>query len=213
MTSPWPCPRTCGWSGRATASTATGRPTSPCSWPRARACRRGTSPTTLAARLRAVAGVRSVDVAGPGVPQHHPRRRLGRRAGPHDRRGRAGLRARRRRGRARGSTSSSSPPTRPARSTSAAPAGPRSATPWPGVLEAAGAEVTREYYFNDHGAQIDRFAALAAGRRQGRAGPEDGYAGDYIADIATAGAGERARHPRPAGRPRRRRLPRRSAST
>ena len=33
------------------------------------------------------------------------------------------------------------------------------------LLEATGAEVTREYYFNDHGAQIDRFASLAARQR------------------------------------------------
>jgi arginyl-tRNA synthetase len=54
------------------------------------------------------------------------------------------------------------------------------------VLEASGADVTREYYFNDTGAQIDRFAGslLAAGR--GEAPPEDGYAGGYIDDIARA---------------------------
>jgi arginyl-tRNA synthetase len=51
-------------------------------------------------------------------------------------------------------------------------------------LQAAGAEVTREYYFNDHGAQIDRFARslIAAYRRE--PAPEDGYGGAYIADIA-----------------------------
>ena len=38
------------------------------------------------------------------------------------------------------------------------------------LLEASGAEVTREYYFNDAGAQIDRFAAQPAGRRAGPAG-------------------------------------------
>jgi arginyl-tRNA synthetase len=52
------------------------------------------------------------------------------------------------------------------------------------VFEAQGAEVTREYYFNDHGAQIDRFARslLAAARKQ--EAPEDGYAGAYITEIA-----------------------------
>ena len=52
------------------------------------------------------------------------------------------------------------------------------------IFEAQGAEVTREYYFNDHGAQIDRFARslLAAARNQDA--PEDGYAGAYIDDIA-----------------------------
>ena len=52
------------------------------------------------------------------------------------------------------------------------------------VFEFCGADVTREYYFNDHGAQIDRFAKslLAAARNQ--PAPEDGYAGAYINEIA-----------------------------
>ena len=52
------------------------------------------------------------------------------------------------------------------------------------VFESQGAEVTREYYFNDHGAQIDRFARslLAAARKQ--EAPEDGYSGAYITEIA-----------------------------
>ena len=51
------------------------------------------------------------------------------------------------------------------------------------ILEAQGADVTREYYFNDHGAQIDRFSRslLAAARKQ--PAPEDGYAGEYINEI------------------------------
>jgi arginyl-tRNA synthetase len=54
------------------------------------------------------------------------------------------------------------------------------------VLATQGAQVVREYYFNDAGAQIDRFARslLAAARQQ--PAPEDGYAGEYIGDIATA---------------------------
>jgi len=53
------------------------------------------------------------------------------------------------------------------------------------VLVANGADVTREYYFNDHGAQIDRFArSLLASARQ-QPVPDDGYAGQYIDDIAT----------------------------
>ena len=54
------------------------------------------------------------------------------------------------------------------------------------VLEAAGARVTREYYFNDHGAQIDRFARSLLAAAKGEEAPEDGYAGAYIADIAAA---------------------------
>jgi arginyl-tRNA synthetase len=52
------------------------------------------------------------------------------------------------------------------------------------VLEASGAVVVREYYFNDHGAQIDRFARSLLARAQGHEAPEDGYGGQYIADIA-----------------------------
>jgi len=53
------------------------------------------------------------------------------------------------------------------------------------VLEASGAAVTREYYFNDHGAQIDRFSRSLAAAARGEATPEDGYAGAYIQDIAS----------------------------
>ncbi|MHC3002990.1 arginine--tRNA ligase [Gordonia metallireducens] len=52
------------------------------------------------------------------------------------------------------------------------------------VLAARGADVTREYYFNDHGAQIDRFARSLEAAALGNPTPEDGYAGDYIGDIA-----------------------------
>ncbi len=52
------------------------------------------------------------------------------------------------------------------------------------VLEANGADVTREYYCTDHGAQIDRFARSLLASARGREVPDDGYAGDYIDDIA-----------------------------
>ena len=52
------------------------------------------------------------------------------------------------------------------------------------VLEASGAEVTREYYFNDHGAQIDRFTRSLIASAEGEPTPEDGYAGTYIDEIA-----------------------------
>jgi len=52
------------------------------------------------------------------------------------------------------------------------------------VLQAQGAEVTREYYFNDHGAQIDRFARSLMAAAKGEETPEDGYAGAYIDEIA-----------------------------
>ena len=54
------------------------------------------------------------------------------------------------------------------------------------LLEASGAKVSREYYFNDHGAQIDRFARSLLAAANGESAPEDGYGGAYIADIAQA---------------------------
>jgi arginyl-tRNA synthetase len=52
------------------------------------------------------------------------------------------------------------------------------------LLRAEGADVTTEYYFNDAGAQIERFAGslLAAVRHEPP--PDDGYAGEYISQIA-----------------------------
>ena len=52
------------------------------------------------------------------------------------------------------------------------------------VLAARGAKVTREYYFNDHGSQIDKFARSLEASALGEPTPEDGYAGEYIVDIA-----------------------------
>ena len=57
------------------------------------------------------------------------------------------------------------------------------------VLEAAGWSVEREYYFNDTGGQMDRFGASVEARflqlvgREAE-GPEDGYHGDYVIDLA-----------------------------
>ncbi|MGM1061803.1 arginine--tRNA ligase [Saccharothrix sp. Mg75] len=52
------------------------------------------------------------------------------------------------------------------------------------ILAANGGEVTREYYFNDAGAQIDRFVRSLIAAAKGEPAPEDGYAGGYISDIA-----------------------------
>lgn len=52
------------------------------------------------------------------------------------------------------------------------------------ILSSQGAKVTREYYFNDHGAQIDRFARSLVAAHQGDPTPDDGYGGAYIGDIA-----------------------------
>ncbi len=54
------------------------------------------------------------------------------------------------------------------------------------VLAAAGAEVTREFYINDRGVQMDRFGMSIAAAAQGQPIPEDGYHGGYIADLAAA---------------------------
>jgi arginyl-tRNA synthetase len=52
------------------------------------------------------------------------------------------------------------------------------------VLSAQGGEVTREYYFNDAGAQIDRFVRSLIAAAKGEPPPEDGYAGSYLSDVA-----------------------------
>jgi arginyl-tRNA synthetase len=52
------------------------------------------------------------------------------------------------------------------------------------LLSFAGHEVEREYYYNDAGAQMDRFRASVEARRRGEEPPEDGYQGAYIADLA-----------------------------
>ena len=52
------------------------------------------------------------------------------------------------------------------------------------VLSAAGAQVTREFYINDRGRQMDLFGQSVQAAAQGKPIPEDGYQGDYIADLA-----------------------------
>ena len=52
------------------------------------------------------------------------------------------------------------------------------------VLEAAGAEVTREFYINDRGNQMDLFGASIEATALGQPVAEDGYHGAYIADLA-----------------------------
>ncbi|MBA3339976.1 MAG: arginine--tRNA ligase [Geodermatophilaceae bacterium] len=52
------------------------------------------------------------------------------------------------------------------------------------LMVATGADVVREYYFNDAGAQIDRFAASLDAAARGEPAPLDGYQGDYIGDVA-----------------------------
>ena len=53
------------------------------------------------------------------------------------------------------------------------------------VLTAAGAKVTREFYINDRGVQMDKFGASLQAAALGQPRPEDGYHGAYIDDLAT----------------------------
>ena len=52
------------------------------------------------------------------------------------------------------------------------------------LLELDGQQVEREYYLNDAGTQIRLFAASIAARMRGEDPPDDGYAGDYVSDLA-----------------------------
>ncbi len=61
------------------------------------------------------------------------------------------------------------------------------------LLEFAGHEVAREYYFNDAGGQVLNLGRSIQARARGETVPEDGYPGAYVADLAAAleGAAER----------------------
>jgi arginyl-tRNA synthetase len=52
------------------------------------------------------------------------------------------------------------------------------------LLEFAGHDVEREYYYNDEGAQMDRFRASVEAAGRGEEPPEDGYRGTYVAELA-----------------------------
>jgi arginyl-tRNA synthetase len=62
------------------------------------------------------------------------------------------------------------------------------------LLESQGDKVTREFYYNDAGAQIHNLALSVQARKRGQkpgdpGWPTDGYAGEYIQDIANAYSG------------------------
>ena len=76
--------------------------------------------------------------------------------------------------------------TRPARSRSRRRATARTATRVARLLAFGGHEVAREYYYNDAGAQLDRFRASIEALRRGEPVPEDGYQGDYVVELAKA---------------------------
>jgi arginyl-tRNA synthetase len=54
------------------------------------------------------------------------------------------------------------------------------------LLELAGHDVEREYYYNDSGAQMDRFRTSVDAVRRGEEPPADGYHGAYLAELARA---------------------------
>jgi arginyl-tRNA synthetase len=61
------------------------------------------------------------------------------------------------------------------------------------LIELAGHTVEREYLLNDVGSQVQRFAESIAARMRGEDPPDDGYSGEYVAELASelgaAGAG------------------------
>ena len=137
----------------------------------------------LATRLRQVEGVASVDVAGPGFLNL--------------RLAQASLSSVVRhileRGPAYGTNAAAAGQNVNLEFVSANPTGPIhiGGVRWAAVgdalarlLEASGATVTREYYVNDGGAQIDRFAESLLAAAAGAPTPEDGYAGAYVAEWA-----------------------------
>ncbi|MEO6206266.1 MAG: arginine--tRNA ligase [Mycobacteriales bacterium] len=137
----------------------------------------------LASRLRDVAGVASVDVAGPGFLNVTL---------AEDALGQVALAAIAA-GPAYGHNEAAAGQSINLEFVSANPTGPIhiGGVRWAAVgdalarlLEASGAKVTREYYFNDHGAQIDRFARSLLAAAKGEPAPEDGYGGAYIGEIA-----------------------------
>jgi arginyl-tRNA synthetase len=163
--------------------------------------RAGLAPRELAAalagRLGRIAGIKSVEVAGPGflnirleAAAAGELARVVVEAGP--RYGHSGVLAGQRLN---------------LEFVSANPTGPLhlGAVRWAAVgdalarlLRATGADVTTEYYFNDTGAQVDRFADSLLAAARGQDPPEGGYAGEYLTEIAAAVV---ARHPDAAAQP------------
>ncbi|MCF2706637.1 arginine--tRNA ligase [Arcanobacterium haemolyticum] len=137
----------------------------------------------LAGRIEAISGVDSVEVAGPGFLNV----RLS--AASAGELARTILEA----GADFGRTEANTGKTVNLEYVSANPTGPLhiGGTRWAAVgdslariLSFTGAKVVREYYFNDHGNQIDHFSSSLLARAKGREVPEDGYGGQYIEDIA-----------------------------
>jgi arginyl-tRNA synthetase len=67
------------------------------------------------------------------------------------------------------------------------------------LLEFAGHEVLREYYFNDAGSQLIKLGESIQARARGEAPPEDGYQGEYVAELAAQVPGAADRDPEEIG--------------
>jgi arginyl-tRNA synthetase len=137
----------------------------------------------LAARLRGQAGIAAVDVAGPGFLNL----RLSEAAQGELARTIVGA------GREFGRTDTLAKERINLEFVSANPTGPvhLGHTRWAALgdslrrlLEAAGADVASEHYVNDAGVQMQRFGESLYAAAHGRPTPPDGYAGDYIDDVA-----------------------------
>ena len=150
--------------------------------------RAGTNPRALAEelaeRLRADAGIAAVDVAGPGFMN------ITVEAGAQGRIAAEVVAA----GAAYGRTGTLAGQKIDVEFISANPTGPLHLghTRWAvlgdaiaRVLAAAGAEVTREFYINDRGVQMNHFADSIVASALGLPKPENGYAGGYVDDLAT----------------------------
>ena len=61
---------------------------------------------------------------------------------------------------------------------------------WPDFRPRSGTRSSREYYINDQGGQIERFAASIAAAMTGGQPPEDGYEGAYVGELAAELAAE-----------------------
>ena len=148
-------------------STATTPPTWPSSWARRPGWRRATWPACWPRSSRDADGIGSVDIAGPGFLNIRVE------AGAQGSVAADVVAA----GAAYGSNDAFAGEKINVEFVSANPTGPLhiGGIRWAAVgdalgrvLEFSGAQVTREYYFNDHGGQIDRFSRLAAGQRPRR---------------------------------------------
>ena len=129
-------------------------------------------------------GLDRVEVAGPGLPQPVPADAWFRDALAHVLDGRRALRRGHGRDGPSGCWSSSSAPTRPGPLTAAGGPPRRLRRRAGAVLELAGHDVEREYYVNDFGSQVQRLGESIRARARGEDVPEDGYEGDYVAELA-----------------------------